>query len=202
MRERKKRWRLLVFVAMGLVIVALLSISSSAWATPAQNQAQQNQTVAPIKEATGGCQGQQATFTIQFTNGEQWTNVVITDNIDPRLRIDNVTVRCQPAPCPPGTTVTGPGINPVVVTIPTLPTDTEVTITIECYIPWDCPVGTIVNVGIVTFTDSTGTWQYAPTASLTIAPCFVPEAGSLLLLGSGLAGLAGYSGLRWRVRRK
>lgn len=198
MKERKKRWRLLVFVAMGLVIVALLSISSSAWATPAQNQAQQ--TVAPIKEATGGCQGQHATFTIDFENGEPWTNVVITDNIDPRLRIDNVTIQCQPGPCPAGTAVTGPGVNPVVVTIPTLPQLTTVTITIECYIPWDCPVGTIVNVGIVTFTDSTGTWQYAPSASLTIAPCFVPEAGSLLLLGSGLAGLAGYAGLRRRVR--
>lgn len=200
MKERKKRWRLLVFVAMGLVVVALLSISSSAWATPAQNRAQQ--TVGPFKEATGGCQGQHATFTIWFTNGSPWTNVVITDNIDPRIRIDSVAIQCQPGPCPAGTTVSGPGVNPVVVTIPTLPQDTTVTITIECYIPWECPVGTIVNVGIVTFTDPTGRWQYAPTASLTIAPCFVPEAGSMLLLASGLAGLAGYAGLRWRVRRK
>jgi hypothetical protein len=30
---------------------------------------------------------------------------------------------------------------------------------------------------------------------------FVPEAGSLLLLGSGLVGLAGYAGLRWRGRK-
>jgi len=29
---------------------------------------------------------------------------------------------------------------------------------------------------------------------------FVPEAGSILLLGSGLAGLAGYAALRWRSR--
>jgi hypothetical protein len=29
---------------------------------------------------------------------------------------------------------------------------------------------------------------------------FVPEPGSILLLGSGLAGLAGYAGLRWRMR--
>ncbi len=29
---------------------------------------------------------------------------------------------------------------------------------------------------------------------------FVPEAGSVLLLGSGLAGLAGYATLRWRTR--
>ncbi|NIN99859.1 MAG: PEP-CTERM sorting domain-containing protein [Anaerolineae bacterium] len=29
---------------------------------------------------------------------------------------------------------------------------------------------------------------------------FVPEPGSILLLGSGLAGLAGYASLRWRAR--
>jgi hypothetical protein len=29
---------------------------------------------------------------------------------------------------------------------------------------------------------------------------FVPEPGSILLVGSGLAGLTGYAALRWRTR--
>jgi hypothetical protein len=66
--------------------------------------------------------------------------------------------------------------------------------------------------------DPTGAWgslgggwpaeavEYEPYEDCTILclnPCqveFVPEPGTILLLGSGLMGLAGYAGLRWRSK--
>lgn len=39
-------------------------------------------------------------------------------------------------------------------------------------------------------------WLVAETCEVE----FVPEPGTILLLGSGLMGLAGYAGLRWRTR--
>lgn len=50
-----------------------------------------------------------------------------------------------------------------------------------------------------------GDCGYMAWGALAIEPCaeeeFVPELGSLMLLGSGLTGLAGYAGLRWRNHR-
>jgi len=62
-------------------------------------------------------------------------------------------------------------------------------------------VGNVSNVAQVI---ATGGEDYSE-ASLTVVAAeeeFVPEAGSLLLLSGGLAGLAGYATLRWPQRKE
>ena len=45
-------------------------------------------------------------------------------------------------------------------------------------------------------------WLASDGCGIGLEPEFVPEPGAVLLLGSGLMGLAGYAGLRWRSREQ
>ena len=202
MKEHNKRWRVLALVAMGLVVAGLLSLSSSAWATPGQDALRQT-VVAKVAEVCSPLEPDHVVFTFTFNSwGQVWTNVVFTDQINPILAIDNVTVQCQPAPCPAGTWDSGPGVNPVTVTMPApLPADTIVTIRVECTAQG---YGTIGNIGTVQFVDGSGPVTLSAQWTGQVRPCeeFVPEMSSVLLLGGGLVGLAGYAGTRWRARRR
>lgn len=196
MRTREKRWGLLAFVTMALVIVALLSFSSSAWATPAQEHAQQ-QSVPPIKTAdmTVVCPGEQFVFEISFRAGpEDWSDVVVTDNLDPALRIDEVWTSHPTA----SVSVVG---QLVTVDVGDVTAGTTVTVRITCTVRDTAPAGfRIDNTASVVVEDPS--LVFDPSAYIVVCGEFVPEAGSLLLLGSGLAGLAGYAATRWFNRRR
>jgi hypothetical protein len=203
MKELKKRWGLLAFVAVGLLIAALLSLSPIAWATPGQQDNGNQTVVGKDGQVCDPLEADDVVFTFTFLNGgEQWTNVVFTDVMDPVLTIKKVTVECDPGPCPAYTPDPVPLVSPVTFTMAVLPADTKVTVTIEC----SCAEHTyITNTGTVEFdAESVTDYTIPATWSGYVDPCeeeFVPEVGSLLLLGSGLAGLAGYAGVRRRARR-
>ena len=69
---------------------------------------------------------------------------------------------------------------------------------VSCY-NWGSAAGDPVGVYTVILTNTRTQESYTATFEVLGAE-FVPEPGSILLLGSGLMGLAGYAGLRWRTR--
>ena len=199
LKGRQKRWRVVSFVAVALVVAALLSFSSSAWATPAQTHAQQQ----TVKEPDIDCcePGKSFVFTITFfAEGADWHNVVVTDNLHPFLRVDDVWTSHGTAPDPVGQLVT--------VYVGDITKDTIVTIRITCTVRVTAPECFLIyNTAsvVVEEPDMKFDVPLPKDGPMYIEVCceeFVPEAGSLLLLGSGLVGLAGYAGLRWsRYRR-
>jgi fimbrial isopeptide formation D2 family protein len=199
MKIGSNRRNLLAFMAMGLLLVAMLSIVPSAWATPPQGTAaQQTVTVPPIKSSDKALvsPGENLVFEILVNNpataSDTWTSSVVTDEVDSNLRIDNV-ITTQGTASWVGQTVT--------VNIGDVPPGTNVTIRIYCTVRASAPIGyEVVNSALLAHSG------YPPRASTPVTVIveeeFVPEATSLLLVSSGLAGLAWYSRVSWRARRR
>jgi hypothetical protein len=139
------------------------------------------------------CPGENFVFGITFRAGpEDWYDVVVTDNLDPAVRIDSVWTSHGTA------SYVGQSVT---VDVGDVTAGTTVTVRINCTIRDTVPAGLrIDNAASVVVEDPS--LEFDPRAFVVICGEFVPEPGSLLLLGSGLASLAGYAGLRrFRYRR-
>ena len=149
----------------------------------------------PIKTADMAvvCPGEQFVFEITFRAGpENWSDVVVTDNLDPAVRIDSVWTSHGTASYV-GQLVT--------VDVGDVTAGTTVTVRITCTVRDTAPAGfRIDNTASVVV--ERPSLVFDPSAYIVVCGEFVPEPGSLLLLGSGLAGLAGYAATRWFNRRR
>lgn len=196
MKGRRKWWGLWASVAIGMVVIALATFNSSSWAAPAHGPGRQQQSIPPFKTVDKATvyTGDELVFEVRFRNAETLTNAVVTDDVDPYLTIDNVTV----TPTPDDLDVSG---QTVIVTYNTLQDGTWVTIRIYCTVRSTAPAGAEVLNEATLRADDPELEEVTAVVRVTVlgAP-FVPEAGTILLLSSGLAALAGYAGVRWRAR--
>jgi hypothetical protein len=129
-----------------------------------------------------------------------WYDVRVTDVIDPDFEIVNVEVT------PPADDVNISG-NTVVVTVNSLAPGEFFVVGITVRLRAGAePGGVILNQATVQFKDEVGVEQEVSASDVVeVDVCdevpFVPEASTLVLLGSAASALAGYAGLQIRSRR-
>jgi uncharacterized repeat protein (TIGR01451 family) len=164
-----------------------------------------------VKSADVPCcdPGEQVTFTIVVTNpgtppAATWYNVRVTDPIDPIFEIISATTTM-------GTATIDNTTNTVIVDGGiTLAPQQSFVITIVVRLVGTIPPGgtVIINTAYVEYTDPDGQSWGPISADEPVrlpAPCgepVIPEASTLILLGSAATGLAGYVGLQIRARRR
>ncbi len=150
--------------------------------------------------------GHQETLTYKVTvinNGTATANnVVVTDEISPRLYDAVVTATKGMVSYDAATRVWSVAVGelaPGEQVVVTITAKTE-PVTSSMHVPFSYD---LTNVATVSFTEGTARDSNEVTVRVrAMAPEDIPEPGTLLLLGSGLAGLAGYARMRVNARRR
>lgn len=139
------------------------------------------------------------TLTVRNDGTAAATNVVVTDGIPTKL--DAVT-----ATTTKGVALFDPNTRVLTVTIGQLDPAETVTVTIKgkaASAPAEQLPYTMTNEAVVSFTEGAPRTSNRVTVTVNGLPPFeIPEPGTWLLLGTGLAGLAGYTRMRAQARRR
>jgi fimbrial isopeptide formation D2 family protein len=205
-RERMHRKRQRMVLGMALLLAALLVLVPAA-AALAQESADVPPTWKPPnieKFADKECCDPEGTvkFTVFVVNpiGSEatWYNVEVVDEISSHLEIDSVTTSKGSYTIVGNTVTVDGGI--------TLPPGDGIEINISCTVRDFPSSGVIYNEAYVDYVDPDGSpgerlYTEVP-VKLEICTPFVPEASTIVLLGSAVTGLAGYIGLQIRARRR
>ena len=141
--------------------------------------------------------GETIVFTVKVTNEgtANATDVVVTDMIHPMLV--EVTVSSSK-----GTTSYDPATRGWTVNVGVLAPQETVTVTITGKAASGKTPYQITNSAVVGFKEGESRQSNIVTVDVVSFPSDIPEPGTWLLLGSGLAGLAGYARTRTRARRR
>lgn len=131
-----------------------------------------------------------------------WYNVTVTDNVDPVLQIDAVATTMGTYTKTDHQVVVDGGI--------TLAAGDSFVITIDCTLIGPVTPGQVIlNTATLEYTDDENNPQPPVDVDEPVEiiveeelPPVVPEASTLILLGSAASGLVGYAGLQLRARRR
>jgi uncharacterized repeat protein (TIGR01451 family) len=192
-------------LAMVLALMLVMALSPLALAQDSTPPTWKPPTLTKTASPTSIGLGEQVVFTFVVVNpgtpgvDTTWYNLRLTDVLDKALRIDNVTTTMGTVSITDQTVVINGGI--------TLEPGAWFEVKIYCTLVGPVPSsGVLTNSATLEYTNGIVDPQPPVTVETEVkikeTPPVIPEASTLLLLGSAASGMAGYVGLQIRARRR
>lgn len=192
-------------IAMVLAVMLVMALAPLALAQDPTPSTWKPPTLTKAASPTELALGDEVVFTFVVVNpgapgvDATWYNLRLTDVLDAALAIDNVTTTMGTVNITGQTVVINGGI--------TLAPGEYFEAKIYCTLVGPVPAsGVLVNSATLEYTNGVVEPQPPVTVETEVkikeTPPVIPEASTLLLLGSAASGMAGYVGLQIRARRR